>query len=180
LNWHDFKALERYLRSKSFAARLQFWKRHVIAPALIVTALEISLPYWDAQHRGHHSSQDRLVLFAAFLVSWIASLLLGRWSTYKKAKHAGLFDQDFAVGLCEAGLWHKDTAGEGTTFWSAVKEVLDFRDHIFFILSIGDAIHVIPKQSFLTFEEASTFHQEALRLWQKHRASSQPASIAHQ
>ena len=167
LNWQDFKAIEFYLRSKNLTARLQFWKRHVFVPALWLAVLQITFPYWGTQYtfRGN----NRLTLSAVFLVSWIVSLALQRWLVYRKIKLSGFLDYDFNFELSAAGLWHRGTNGEGTTFWSAIKEILDYRDHIFFVFSDEDALHVIPKRSFLTFEEASAFRQEALRLWKEHR-----------
>ena len=168
LTWQDFKALERYLRSKSLRARLIFWVEEIIKPVGVITALLIALPVWDRSHQVH-TRQDKIFLFCAFWVIWIAYKAYVRWSIYKNLKRAGLFDHDSDFQVSDAGVWHRGAKGEGTTFWNAIKEVLDYRDHIFFVLSDQEGIHLIPKRSFLTFEEASAFHQQALSMWKKYR-----------
>jgi YcxB-like protein len=163
LTWQDFKALERYIRSKKFNARLTFCVQYIVVPLSL-----LGLPLWSA---FKFKDFDNLWRWApsGFLVPWIAAMAFQRWLLHKKLKKAGILDQDSAFGISEAGLWRKDHTGEGTTFWSAIQEILDYPDHIFFVMSIGDGIHVIPKRSFLTFEEASAFHQKALCLWEKRR-----------
>jgi hypothetical protein len=168
LNWQDFKALERYIRSKKFVPRLYFWVQYIAVPLILV-----GVPLWSVfQYNG---SDDRTTVLwrvapvLGFLPFWVALMVYSRWSLRRKLKLTGIFDHDSAIGLSEAGLWRRDATGEGTTFWNTIKEVRNYRDYIFFVLSVEGAITILPKRSFSSLQAASAFHQEALRLWEKHR-----------
>jgi hypothetical protein len=168
LIWHDLKAVERYARSKNLVYRLYFWGRYIGLPLIFA-----GMPLWSVFQNWDSDDLTlqmwRVAPFSVGLVFWAAILAFSRWSLYEKAKHAGFLDRDLQVGLSEEGLWYKDSTGEGTILWSAIKEVCDYRNHVFFVMPVEITVRAIPKRSFLTFEEASDFHQEALRLWEKHR-----------
>jgi YcxB-like protein len=157
----DIEALDRYQRSRGMG-RFIFIVQKIAVPAIFVfVPLNLLI-----QERSLSVLPKVIPVFIPVMALWFGLTWFFNRQKHKELKKSGVLDEEAQMALLEEGLWRKDSTGEGTTFWSFIEKIADYKDHFVFVLKPGTLASIVPKSCFATPEAAQGFYQEAIKLWQ--------------
>jgi len=100
-----------------------------------------------------------------FVVFWVFVLRFAPQRQAKEViKNSAVFSNIQTMRVEPDGIFRRDASGEQRLLWSALHDVAQSENQIFFF-SEKDAAHIIPKRAFANSDQAQQFFEGAEEYW---------------